>query len=79
MCNVDIILVAMRRILARMDSQNAELRSVGAHLSRAHLSIMKHPVIFLREKRHIHGEALRCAIIFVPQRLLYLREVLHAQ
>lgn len=80
-CNVGImnVLVAMRRILARTDGQNAELWSVGAHLSRAHLDIMKHPVAFLCEESHIHREALRCAVTFVVQRLLCLYEVLHAQ
>lgn len=73
------ILVAMRGILARADGQDAELRPIGARLGRAHLGVVKHPVALLREERHVHREALRRAVTLVPQRLLRLHEVLHAQ
>jgi len=73
------VLVAMRRVLARTDGQDAELRLIGACLDRAHLGVVKHPVALLREERHVHREALRRAVTLVPQRLLRLHEVLHAQ
>lgn len=73
------VLVAMRRILAWADGQDVELGPVGARLDWAHLSVVKHPVAFLCEERHVHREALRRPVTLVPQRLLRLHEVLHTQ
>lgn len=69
----------MRRVFARADSQDVELRPGGIRLGRAHLGVVKHPIALLCEKRHVHREALRCTAALVPQRLLRLHKVLHAQ
>lgn len=69
----------MRCVFTRADGQDVELRPGGVRLGRAHLSVVKHPVALLREERHVHRETLRRAAALVPQRLLRLHEVLHAQ
>jgi len=69
----------MRRVLARANGQDVQLRSRCVRLSRAYFGIVKHPVALLREKRHVHGETLRCAAALVPQSLLCLHEVLDTQ
>jgi len=69
----------MRRVLAWTDGQDVQLRSRCIRLSRAYFSIVKHPVALLREERHVHGEALRCAAALVPQSLLRLHEILDTQ
>jgi len=73
------ILVAVRRVFAGADGQDVELRPGGTFLGRAYLGVVKHPIALLREERHVHREALRCPAALVPQRLLRLHKVLHAQ
>lgn len=69
----------MRRVLARADSQDVELGARDVRFGRTHLGVVKHPIALLREERHVHGETFRCAATLVPQCLLRLHKVLHAQ
>lgn len=79
MNNIQDVLIAMVEILAGAGGVYAELGAGATFLDGPDFGVMEHPVSFLSQEGHVHGETLGRPTSLVAQRLLSLDVVLDSQ